>query len=450
MYVALLDAHERKIDDAIFFILVFMALMAIPYWLLTLQIKPASIPVILLIVLIAIGAKLLGNTPYYRLSKYIYVAAYVLIALTTALIFKKPIPGLEYLYFVGIVLAAMYCRSSLIVFYALMSVFSHLVIISLLPDLILLESFGQDMSAVGICFLCCTLAAILLVKLINKTIAETEPPEKADNQSQTRHYSQQAFSYRSPKIYNLVRKTSFHRSAALARLLKKYRVGLSLEDRVKLLEDFYHIHRHNRSFKPHSHWSDLVADQTEQVNYRRPSIDPLLLEELSACRWIKSHSNVVITGPAGTGKTYLAHTLANTALRQDFKVQYFSVPQLIANLASARIDGTYDEYLRKAIDNQLLVLDDWLLSPLSADQANVLLAFIKAGSQTSSMIIASTPPLTAWGLYILDPLASQFILDLVSFNSYHIELKNISAPQPVPDHNIVYGAAEDGQTAMVL
>jgi len=105
----------------------------------------------------------------------------------------------------------------------------------------------------------------------------------------------------------------------------------------------------------------------EDIDYRHPrGLDKSLMLSLAGCDWVRQHHNVIITGPTGAGKSYLACALGNKACREGYRVLYFRIARLFQDLAIAKADGRYDKLLRTLVrSSQLLVLDDWGTAPLT-------------------------------------------------------------------------------------
>ena len=131
---------------------------------------------------------------------------------------------------------------------------------------------------------------------------------------------------------------------------------------------------------------------------------------LASGDWIRSHHNVLIEGPTGSGKTYLACALANAACRQGFSARYYRVPRLIAELSVAKGDGSYPRLLGRLSRTQVLVLDDWGLAPFSAVESRDILEVIEDRCESSSTIVASQLSCEHWHSAICDPSVDRNVL----------------------------------------
>jgi len=150
------------------------------------------------------------------------------------------------------------------------------------------------------------------------------------------------------------------------------------------------------------------------------------MRSLLTCAWLDAHRNVIITGPTGVGKTFIACALANAACRQGFRVRYYRVSRLLGGLTAAKGDGTYPLLLSRLARTDLLVLDDWGLSPVSAAEARDLLEVIDDRAMTRSTLVASQLPLEHWHKVMADPTVADAILDRIVHNAYKISLKGES------------------------
>ena len=193
-------------------------------------------------------------------------------------------------------------------------------------------------------------------------------------------------------------------------------LGLLLEQEVTL--------RRQKRFEVRTKAARLRHDACiEDVDYHAArGLDRGLFLRLGSCDWIRSKRNLVITGPCGGGKSYLACALGDKACREDLSTSYHRVPRLFSKLALARADGRYARTLRQIAKVDLLILDDWGPETLNADQRRDLLEIIDDRHEMRSVIMTSQIPVKQWYEIIGNPSIADAILDRLVHNAYRIEL----------------------------
>jgi DNA replication protein DnaC len=176
----------------------------------------------------------------------------------------------------------------------------------------------------------------------------------------------------------------------------------------------------------------------EDVDYRAPrGLDRALFRTLAEGSWIDAHDNLILCGPTGIGKSWLAAALGHKACRDNRSVLYQRVPKLFADLALARGDGRYARILRALAGVQLLILDDWGLQPLDAGARHDLLEIVEERYSRRSTIVTSQVPVDRWHELIGDPTYADAILDRLIHNAHRIDLAGDSlrrrrAPPALP------------------
>jgi DNA replication protein DnaC len=161
----------------------------------------------------------------------------------------------------------------------------------------------------------------------------------------------------------------------------------------------------------------------EDIDYRAPrGLDRALFNKLAEGSWIDAHDNLILCGPTGIGKSWLACALGHKACRDNRSVLYQRIPKLFADLALARGDGRYPRLLRALGGVQLLVLDDWGLKPLDAAARHDLLEILEERYGRRSTIITSQIPVDKWHELIGDPTYADAILDRIVHNAHRINL----------------------------
>lgn len=165
----------------------------------------------------------------------------------------------------------------------------------------------------------------------------------------------------------------------------------------------------------------------EDIDYKHPrGLNKQLLLELSSAQWILNHQNVLLSGPTGVGKSYIASALGNFAARAGYTVLYLRAPRLFETLLQAKGDGTHLKTLTKLAKVQLLILDDLFLSPLTDPERKDLLEIIEDRHRQTSTVITSQCPIKEWHHVIGEPTLADAICDRLLHHSYKIELKGDS------------------------
>jgi len=203
---------------------------------------------------------------------------------------------------------------------------------------------------------------------------------------------------------------------------------LSFEERLGLLVDREITERENRRLKTRLQNARLRINAcVEDVDFRhRRALDKALFMQLADCQWIRQADNVIVVGPTGVGKTYLACALAQKACRQGFSALYRRLPRLLQELAIAKGDGRYEKLLKSFARTDLLVIDDWGLSKLIKDQRHDLLEIFEDRHGLRSTLIAAQLPVEHWHEIIGEPTLADAILDRLLHNAYKFELKGES------------------------
>ena len=150
------------------------------------------------------------------------------------------------------------------------------------------------------------------------------------------------------------------------------------------------------------------------------------IASLSSCEWIKKGRNLMITGATGTGKTWLGCAVGNQAVRRGYKVLYYRASRLLEDLVIASGDGTLPSLRSKIRKSDLLIIDDWALSPITDQGRHQLLEIIDDRIGEHSTLITSQFPVSDWHRYIGEPTIADAILDRIVHRSYRLELKGPS------------------------
>jgi DNA replication protein DnaC len=201
-----------------------------------------------------------------------------------------------------------------------------------------------------------------------------------------------------------------------------------------LLLDREITHRYDKKLVRRLRYARLRHQATvEDVDYRAArGLERALFQKLSAGDWIEAHDNLVIIGPTGVGKSWLASALGHKACRDNRSVLYQRIPKLFGDLALARGDGRYARLLRALGGVQLLILDDWGLEPLNAEARHDLLEILEERYGRRSTILTSQLPIDKWHQLIGDPTYADAILDRLVHNAQRIDLSGDSLRRKRP------------------
>ncbi|MBA4369350.1 MAG: AAA family ATPase [Desulfobacterium sp.] len=165
----------------------------------------------------------------------------------------------------------------------------------------------------------------------------------------------------------------------------------------------------------------------EDIDYKVPrGIDKSVILSLSGCDWIRNAQNLIITGPTGVGKTYLSCALANQACRKGYSSFYKRSSRLFQELTISRVDGTYPKLMNKISRTKVLIIDDFLITPMKEKDRKDLLEVIEDRHGLMSTIISTQIPMENWFEAIGDPTISDAVLDRLIHNSHKINLKGES------------------------
>lgn len=204
---------------------------------------------------------------------------------------------------------------------------------------------------------------------------------------------------------------------------------LAFEDRLGLLVDRERSWRDGRRLARLLRSAKLKHAEAclEDVSYSGGrGIDKRLIANLSGGDWIRHGQSILLTGPTGVGKTWLACALGQQACRQGFPVLYQRVPRLTETLRIAHADGSFGRLLTQLARVDVLILDDWGMTPLDQAARHDLLEVIDDRSTSKSTLITSQLPIDHWHAWLNDPTVADAILDRLVHRSHRISLKGES------------------------
>lgn len=162
----------------------------------------------------------------------------------------------------------------------------------------------------------------------------------------------------------------------------------------------------------------------EDLNFRaKRGLDRSVILRLAGGDWIRDHHVTLIVGPTGTGKTWLACALGQSACRQGYTVRYTRLPRLLGEeLVRARADGSYGKLLQQLAKTDLLILDDWGLAPLGDRERRDLLEIVEERAGRRATLVTSQIPVEHWHELVGDATFGDAILDRLVHHAHRITL----------------------------
>jgi DNA replication protein DnaC len=204
--------------------------------------------------------------------------------------------------------------------------------------------------------------------------------------------------------------------------------SLSFEEKVGMMIDREWSDRENRRLArrikearlgTRASLEDIVCDAAR-------GIDKPTVRQLAGCQWVRSHQNVVIIGPTGVGKSYFGAALAEAACRKGLRALFLRVPRLVEELAVARASGDYASTLARLSRIDVLVLDDFLLTPMKDTERRDLLEVLEDRYDRTSTVITSQLPTKTWHEALTDPTIADAICDRLVHNAHVVALRGPS------------------------
>lgn len=203
---------------------------------------------------------------------------------------------------------------------------------------------------------------------------------------------------------------------------------LSFEERLGFLIDREATERENIKLKFRLIKAKLKQMAAmEDIDYHQPrGLDKSLIKQLANCVWVRDHHNILIVGPTGTGKSFIACALGHKACLEGYTVLYVRLTRLLPELVISKGDGSYIKRLNELAKTDVLILDDWGLVTLTADHRRDLLEILDDRHGKKSTIVTSQLPIKLWHESINDGTLADAILDRLIHNAHRIELKGES------------------------
>ena len=203
---------------------------------------------------------------------------------------------------------------------------------------------------------------------------------------------------------------------------------LGFDERLGFLIDRERTERENRRLKARLTRAKIRQQAClEDMDYSASrGLDKSLIQSLGTCQWIRDHLNVLLDGPTGVGKSFIADALANKVCREGFEVLCFRASRLFEDLALARGDGRYPKLMNSLAKADLIVIDDWGLCKITDAQQRDFLEILEDRHGIHSTLITSQIPSAQWHELMDNPTVADAILDRLIHNAYKINLKGES------------------------
>ena len=204
--------------------------------------------------------------------------------------------------------------------------------------------------------------------------------------------------------------------------------SLSFEERFALLVDCQMTDLENRRMMNRLKNARLRINACiEDLDCKQGrGLDRAAVMSLALNLWVKHHHNILVTGPTGVGKSYLACALAQKACRDGHSTLYQRAPRMLHELALSRLDGRYAKLFAPLGKCEVLILDDLLITPMSKEEQREILEIVEERYDRKSTIVTSQLPLKDWHSAMQDPTLADAILDRLVHNAHKLELKGES------------------------
>lgn len=218
-------------------------------------------------------------------------------------------------------------------------------------------------------------------------------------------------------------------AAALEHQMTMPEIGdMDFMDRLGLLIDREAAERDTVRLRTRLRFAQIPQQACLEDLDRRAArgVDKSTLQQALSLRWIDDHLNLLITGPTGVGKSYLASAIAHAACRSEYAVRCFRIPRLVDELTKAQALNNRSGFFRKLAKIDLILLDDFGLAPLAESTVRDLLEILDDRYDRKSTIVTSQLPIDQWHTYLGDPTVADAILDRLIHNSYRLNLSGES------------------------
>ncbi len=170
-----------------------------------------------------------------------------------------------------------------------------------------------------------------------------------------------------------------------------------------------------------------LAATVQDIDYQYPrNITQSKIARLAQGDWIERGQNLLLTGPCGSGKTFIGCALGHSACLRGYSVKYYRLSRLFLELTQTKADGSYHKQLKQLAKVQLLIIDDWGLETLKPAQRNDLMEIMDDRHENTSTMMLSQLPTDQWYAGIGDNTLADAILDRLMHNSHRLQLKGES------------------------
>lgn len=229
-------------------------------------------------------------------------------------------------------------------------------------------------------------------------------------------------------LHNTVEKLREMKLGTMASSLQKLldvssAAELSFEDKFSFIVDAEYTARQNSRLKRMTRSAnfEFPGASIEDIEYRDDRrLDKKLIARLATCAYIDDHRNIILMGATGSGKTWISNAFGNKAVQNFMSVRYVRLPEVLAELAIARAEGTYRKVLKHYAGVRLLILDEWLLYPLKEQEARDLLEIAEKRYHKASTIFCSQFDVGGWHQKIGESTLADAIVDRIVHDSYQI------------------------------
>ena len=200
---------------------------------------------------------------------------------------------------------------------------------------------------------------------------------------------------------------------------------LCFDERFGMLVDRQWVWREDRALNTRLRNAKFkLSAFIEDIDYRTSrGLKRTQVNQLQSSEWVGYHQNVILTGPTGTGKTFLACAIGHKACRDGYRVRYYVAAKLFRELLNAHADGSYTRLTSRLAKADLLIVDDWGMETLKGSQYRDFLEILDDRQGSGGTLITSQFPIKLWHDTIGNPTVADAILDRLVHNAHHIELK---------------------------